>query len=434
MATWKDCEGNTRRDFLKIGTAGVMGLGLADLLRLQAQAAPDRKATAKNVIMVWLAGGPATIDMWDLKPDAPKNIRGEFKPINTSAKGVQICEHLPLMAKVIDKCTIVRSLKHTIPSHGPGTVYMHTGHKPTPAIDYPSIGSIMARLLETPKGVPPYVTFGRAREKASTAGYLGPAYNPFEIEGRAEKGQLRVRGLSLPSGFTLRDLDDRNKLLQTFDARFDKLETSADILDGLDGYQQQALDILRAETTKKAFDLGQESDKLRNRYGKDSFGQATLVARRLIDAGVRFVSVSTGGWDTHSNNFKSLKGTRLPQLDRPLSALIEDLDQRGMLDSTIVYCVGEFARTPKVNGKGGRDHWARSMSVLLAGGGFKRGFAYGSTDKEGKAPNRDACEPDDLYATIFRCLGIDYRRQLMTTSGRPLAIFRDAVPLGGLLA
>ncbi len=430
--TWTDCQGNARRDFLKIGAAGLMGLSLSDILRLEAASAGS--TNAKNVIMIWLAGGPATIDMWDLKPEADAKIRGEFKPIATSADGIRISEHLPKLSKVMKHCAILRSLRHTIPSHGPGTVYMHTGHKPTPALDYPSMGSLTARLLSTPTGVPPYVTFGRGRDRAAMGGYLGPAYNPFQVEGDGRRGDLRVRGLTLPSGFSLDQLANRAELLDTFDSRFNALEKSGAIVDSLDRFQQQAFDMLRSPKTRQAFDLNKEPEALRERYGKDSFGQGALAARRLIEAGVRFVSVGTGGWDTHGENFKKLKESRLPELDRTLSVLIDDLEDRGLLDETIVYCAGEFARTPKVNGKGGRDHWAKSMAVLMAGGGFKRGFAYGSTTKDGMAPDDDPCTPADVCATIFHDLGIDPRQELTTPSGRPMTLFREGKILRGLLS
>jgi hypothetical protein len=433
--TWTDCEGNTRRDFLKLGTVGLAGLGLADLLRLEASASPESqaKATAKSVIMVWLAGGPATIDMWDPKPNAPKEIAGEFKAINTNVDGVQFSELLPQMAKLMDQCTVVRSLYHTIPSHSPGTVYMHTGHKPTPALKYPSLGSLSAKLLETPKGIPPYITFGRTRDEAATAGYLGPAYNPFEIEGRIDKGQVSVRGITLPGGFALADLENRQKLRDVFDASFDGLDRADDVVAGLDDFQQQALDMLRSDRTQKAFDLNGEPAKLRERYGNDTFGQGALVARRLVEAGVRFVSIGTGGWDTHGNNFKSLKDRLVPPVDRTLSALIEDLRDKGLLDSTIVYCVGEFGRTPKINKNAGRDHWARSMAVLLAGGGFKKGYVHGSTNAEGMAPDKDGCLPEDISATIVGCLGLDPKQELITPSSRPIALFRDGEPVTKLL-
>jgi len=424
---------NTRRDFLRLGTAGLMGFGLSDLLRLQATAAPGSSPKAKSVIMLWLAGGPATIDMWDPKPEAPAEIRGEFKPIDTSLSGLQISEHLPLMAKVMHQCTVVRSLYHTIPSHDPGTVYMHTGHKPEQSLSYPSLGSLTAKLLEVPKGVPPYVTFGNSRNRAGMAGYLGTAYNPFEIEGDPSKGQLQARGLALPEGFSMDQLNQRNQLLEKFDTKFDKLAESSDLAGSLDQFQQQALDVLRAQATKSALDLSKESDAVRERYGKDTFGQGALAARRLVEAGVRFVSVGMGGWDTHNGNFKKLKETNLPQLDRTFSALIEDLDQRGLLKETIIYCAGEFGRTPKVNKNGGRDHWARSMAVVLAGGGFKRGTVYGSTDAEGGQPAANPCMPADICATMLTNLGVDLSQMLDTPSGRSLSLFREGKTIADLV-
>jgi hypothetical protein len=431
-----DCEGFYRRDFLKIGAAGLMGLSLPDLLRLEARAAQKKdapKKTANAVIMVWLAGGPATIDMWDLKPDAPEGIRGSFKPIATKADGVSISEHLPKMAAVADKVTIVRSLAHTIPSHGPATIFMTTGNKPTPALHYPALGSLATKLLRAEKGVPPYVSFGEIRGgTGGTAGYLGTAYNPFIIEGAGTgkgKGQtagnLRVRGITLPTGFTLEELEDRDNLLKDLDQTFRKTDRNADLVDGLDAFHKQALDILRSDTTKKAFNLALEKDEVRERYGKTPFGQGALAARRLVEAGVRFVTITLGGWDTHGKNFDALKTRLLPNLDTTLSALVGDLADRGMLDKTIVYCCGEFGRTPKVNKNNGRDHWARSMAVVLAGGGFKKGYAHGTTDANGMAPATEPCTPDDVSATMFRCLGIDPHLELSTSTGRPIQLFRE---------
>jgi Protein of unknown function (DUF1501) len=441
---WTDCEGFHRRDFLKIGAGGLFGLSLPQLLQLEARAAEggrDKGRRANAVILVWLAGGPATIDMWDLKPTAPEGIRGEFKPIATRLDGLQISEHLPKMADAADKITVVRSLAHTIPSHFPGTVYMTTGNKPTPALQYPAMGSLVTKLLPAEKGVPPYVTFGDLRGGAAgQAGYLGTAYNPFVVEGSAGKGgkgqpvNLRVRGITLPTGFTLDELENRDRLLQGFDRTFKEADKASDLVDGLDTFHKQALEILRSDKTKKAFDLNQEKQELRARYGLEGFGQAALAARRLVEAGVRFVTISLGGWDTHQRNFESLSKRLLPQVDQTLSALIEDLHDRGLLDRTIVYCAGEFGRTPKVNKNAGRDHWARSMSVVLAGGGFKRGYVHGSTDAQGMAPATEPCTPDDLSATIFHCLGLDPQQELQTPTGRPVQLFREGHVLLKLLA
>ena len=442
-ARFTDCEGFHRRDFLKFGAGGALGLSLAQLLQLEAQAAKSsgggRKCDA--VIMVWLAGGPATIDMWDLKPNAPEGIRGTFKQIPTKAKGIEISEHLPKMAAVADKATIVRSLYHTIPSHGTATVWMTTGNKPTPALQYPALGSLSAKLMPATPGVPKFVSFGEMRGGAAgTAGYLGTAYNPFIIDGavnaRAKKGasSLRVRGVTLPNGVSLDDLDNRDGLRQAFDQTFRQIDRGSDVVDGFDSFHKQALEILRSDKTKNAFDLSQEKQELRQRYGMTPFGQGTLAARRLVEAGVRFVTITLGGWDTHGKNFDALSKRLLPQLDTTLSALIGDLSDRGLLGRTAVYCAGEFGRTPKINKNAGRDHWARSMAVVLAGGGFKQGYAHGTTDANGMAPATEACTPDDVSATLFQCLGINPRTELTTPTNRPIQLFREGRVVEKLLA
>jgi len=435
-----DCEGFHRRDFLKFGAGGLFGLSLAQMLQLEARAKKEdvAKRKADAVILVWLAGGPATIDMWDLKPEAPEGIRGEFKPIDTSAKGVRISEHLPKMAKVMDRATVVRSIYHTIPSHGTATVWMMTGNKPTPALQYPALGSLSAKLMPATPGVPKFVSFGEMRNEAGSAGYLGTAYNPFIIDGAAggkggRGGSLRVRGITLPNGFSLKDLEDREGLRSTFEDTFRKLDKSSDMSDGFDAFHKQALDILRSDRTKDAFNLEKESADLRKRYGENAFGQSALAARRLVESGVRFVTLTTGGWDTHGQNFNALKTRLLPNVDTTLSALIEDLSQRGMLDRTIVYCAGEFGRTPKINKNNGRDHWSRSMAVVLAGGGFKKGYAHGTTDAQGMAAANEPCTPDDVSATIFKQLGIDPHQELMTPSNRPIQLFREGKVVEKLL-
>jgi len=442
-----DCEGFHRRDFLTIGAAGTLGLTLPGLLASEAKAKESSsapKAQAKSVILVWLAGGPATIDMWDNKPEAPEGIRGEFKSIDTKAKGMQFAETLTKMAGVADKVSVVRSLYHTIPSHGPATVFMTTGNKPTAALQYPAMGSLGAKLLSTPSGIPPYVTFQDLRGGAAGgAGYLGTSYNPFSIEGNGKvnpkaKGEagaaFRLRGITLPNGISLEDLDKRNQLLNSFDNGFRAVDQNNDLVEGLDTFHKQALDILRSNTTKKAFNLGEETAAVRDSYGTGPIANACLAARRLVEAGVRFVTVGLGGWDTHGKTFDAHKTRLIPNLDTPLAALIADLDQRGMLDSTIVMCAGEFGRTPKVNKNAGRDHWARSMACVLAGGGIKRGYVHGSTDASGMAPNVDACTPDDVSSTIFKQLGIAPNMEMQTPTGRPVQLFREGKAIEKLMA
>lgn len=429
-----DCEGFHRRDFLTIGSAGMLGLTLPRILAAEAKAKSGElksKVKAKGVILVWLGGGPATIDMWDNKPDAPEGIRGEFKSIPTTADGMRIAETFPKMAQIGNQISIVRSLYHTIPSHGPASVFMTTGNKPTAALQYPALGSIAAKVLKTEVGVPPYVTFGDVRNgSVGTSGYLGTSYNPFVIEGNGAGGKggaggFTVRGLTLKGTFALEELEKRDALLRKFDGGFAGLDRSNELVDGLDTFHQQALEILKSDKTRKALDLTGEKQPTRDLYGNTPFGQGALAARRLIEAGVRFATVSFGGWDTHSQTFNAHKTKLAPAVDTVLSALIQDLDQKGLLDSTIVMCAGEFGRTPKINKNAGRDHWARSMAAVLAGGGFKRGYVHGSTDVSGMAPNLDPCTPDDLASTIFHQLGIDPNTELQTPTGRPVQLFRE---------
>ena len=417
----------SKRDFLRVGTAGLLGLTLPDALRAAA-VRPDRRTKADGAILVWLGGGPATIDMWDLKSDADEGVRGEFKPIDTKAAGVRICEHLPKVARVMDRCALVRSLHHSITDHGAGAAYIATGHPPTAALKHPSLGAIAATCLPAEGGVPPFVTLDRAAGFPGGAGFLGTAGGPFD----AALGSGKVEGVALPAGFTPEQLADRDRLRATLDTRFRSLD-DADLPAGLDRFQQQAVDILRSDRVRKAFDLSTEPEAVRGSYGRSGFGRGALTARRLVEAGARFVTVGLGGWDTHGGNFRILRQQLLPELDTVLAALITDLHDRGLLERTVVYCAGEFGRTPRINGQAGRDHWARSMAVFLAGGGVKGGSVYGSTDANGTAPDADPCSPADVSATVLNLLGIEPTREVRTPSGRPVALFREGKVLGGLV-
>jgi len=342
----------------------------------------------------------------------------------------------------MDRCTVIRSLAHTIPEHGLASTFMTTGNRPAPVLRYPSLGSLTARLAPAAPGAPPFVSFRAQNDvigAGSVAGYLGPAYDPFTLEVRVVRegtvdAVVDTRGVTLPAGFTLDQLDNRDGLTRSFDRAFASADRGADLLAGLDAFGRQALDIIRSRRTREAMDLRREPARVRDRYGRTPFGQGCLAARRLVEAGVRFVTLSTGAvWDTHGRNFSTLRNELLPALDQTLSALLADLDDRGMLERTVVYCAGEFGRTPKVNRNAGRDHWARSMAVVLAGGGFKRGYAHGSTDGQGMAPATEACSPDDVAATVLHRLGVDPHRELQTPSGRPVQLFREGKVLSGLL-
>lgn len=436
--TRTDGEGLARRDFLRIGASALFGLGLTGVLRAEAlggSSTPAGKRAATGVIQIWLSGGPATIDMWDPKPDAPEAIRGDFRAIATSVPGVSIAEPMSALAKVMDRCALVRSLGHTISAHGPGTTYMATGNRPGPAVEYPALGSLAARVLPPGPGTPPYVTFASLRDGAPGVGpgYAGPAFGPFEVEGEPSRGTLQARGIALPQGFSLRDLEGREQVLSRFDKGLRALDAT-DAMKGLDGFHRQALEVLRSDRVRAALDLSRESDATRDEYGRTSIGQGALAARRLIEAGTRFVTLGMGGWDTHADNFAALRGRLLPPLDKALSALVVDLDARGLLDETIVLCAGEFGRTPRVNSTAGRDHWSRSMTAFLAGGGIRGGSVLGATDPRGTAPSVDPCSPDDLAATLFHQLGFGPRHEVSTASGRPISIFREGRVLNSLIA
>jgi hypothetical protein len=426
----------SRRNFLRVGTAGLAGLSLAGALR-RSIAAPSSKDSSKspamNVIMIFLGGGPATIDMWDMKPEAPDAIRGEFRPRQTSVAGVQICEHMPLLAEKMHLFTLVRSLAHTIAEHTQGTAYLMTGNRPNPAVDYPSLGSLAAHLLPGKTGMPPYFAIGGVA--SAGAGELGTALNPFEISGIGPRRNKENNPtlLGLPEGFSVEDLSRRQQVLARINERMRVLEASP-LSRELDRFQQQAIDILRSDKVNKALDVAAETEAVRVAFGPSPVGQNLLAARRLLEAGARFITVGFGDWDTHANNFARLRNTLLPELDRGLSALVADLDERGLLSETIVYCTGEFGRTPGVNSSAGRDHWARSMSALVAGGSLCRGFVYGSTDETGHEPLDNPCSPDDVSATVFDQLGFAPAHQIPTPTGRPVSIFREGRILHELVA
>ncbi len=421
-----------RRDTLRIGMAGLGGLSLSMALRHSATAASTSPTpVAKNVIVLFLVGGPSSIDMWDMKPQAPQTIRGEFRPIDTAVPGVQISEHMPRLAKVLDRAVLVRSVTHTIAEHTEGQAYVMTGNRPSPARTFPSLGSLGSKLIESQRGVPSYMTMGTV--PSPRAGDLGSAYDPFELISTGNRqGESEGDTIGLPAGFTAADLERRRKLLQQIDRKLDG-RPAADLPAQLNRFEQQAFEILRSDKINQALHLEAEPPAVRERYGQSTLGGQALAARRLIEAGARFVTIGFGDWDTHTNNFTRLQATLLPQLDFALAGLLHDLDERGLLSETIVYCTGEFGRTPIVNGNAGRDHWARSMSVLLAGGNCRRGAVYGVTDGEGTEATTGVCSPDDLSATIFTQLGFTPSHTVTNQTGRPVPLFRHGRTIEGIL-
>lgn len=419
----------SRRGFLKVGSAGLFGLSLADILRAEAELPPNA-ARASSVILVWLDGGPATIDMWDPKPDAPDEVRGEFSTIHTALPGERFSELMQQTARILDRCTLVRSLHHNIPDHVPGSQYVMTGNKPNPNTEHPSVGSLVASLLPPAAGMPAYFCLGEAA--SSGAGFLGAQYDPFRIELPQPPATVSLEGVVLPQGMSRAQLLQRHQLRKVFDASFIETRERVDIVPTLSDFQRQAFDILSSNRIGRAFELSSEPASLRQLYGESEAGRSAMIARRLIEAGARFVTLGIGGWDTHADNFTTLR-QQLPPLDRALAGLILDLQQRGMLDETIVVCGGEFGRTPVINNMAGRDHWSRAISYMLAGGDFQPGLVYGATDHRGFDPVVGACSPDDLSATILSQLGFPAQHKISTTSGRPIAMFESGKVIDKIL-
>ncbi len=435
--TFRDyCDGVSRRDFLKAGTLGFLGLNLTSYLRYAQAAAASGKTVDKSGIFIYLGGGQTHLDTWDLKPDAPEGIRGEFKPTKTNIPGMEICEHLPQMAKQADKYVIVRSVAHNLAAHAPGQMFLRTGNRPLPSLQYPGYGSVVTKEYEALPGLPPYVALPVASTNggAETAGYLGVAYNPFTVSDDPNRPNFSVRALALPKGLSMERIEARRSLLTGLDTTFRQVDVQSQDLAGMDKFYQQAYEILSAPRARQAFEISKESADTRAKYGKNPFGQSCLLARRLIEAGVRFVSLDFGGWDTHRDNFGRLKNDKLPKLDQGLAALLEELADRGLLAKTALMMTGEFGRTPRVNRTAGRDHWARAMSIVLAGGGIKGGRVIGKTNEKGEEPVELPVKPEDVAASYYHALDIDAHKEYNTPTGRPVHIVRNGKVIKELFA
>lgn len=420
------CDGVTRRNFLRVGSLAALGASLPGLLRAEALAANPR--TEVSCILVWLQGGISHIDSFDPKPDAPSEIKGDFAVIGTRVPGIALCEHLPKLAAHQDKYSIVRSLDPKNGSHGVADAYVMSGHPFNPALTFPSYGAIVSREMGDRDGMPPYVQIGQsidARFGGGVAGFLGEQYNPFVLPGDPSSPGFRVRDVSLPAGVDRDRFARRMKALHTVDTWQSKLESASSPVEAADSFYQKAYGLITSPRAKTAFDLGKEDPKVRDRYGLHSLGQGCLLARRLIDSGVRFVTVTDGGWDTHQDNFKALKGSLLPRLDSAISGLLQDLHDRGRLDSTVVMVLSDFGRTPKVNPSAGRDHWSTSGVALLAGGGLRGGVAVGRTNALGEVPVEAPYVTEDLAATLYDRLGIPLTTTHKTPDGRPIQINYD---------
>jgi len=415
-----------RRDFIRIGSLGLLGLNARDFLRfrsVQAAAPPAERAC----ILIWLMGGPPQQDMWDMKPDAPTEYRGIFKPIPTNVPGIQISEHLPRMAKVADKFAIIRSMTGKTAQHEPAQDYVLSGYPPLASLAYPNVGSVVAKDKGGRNGLPPYIAVpGTAY--GFGPGFLGAAHAPFDA-GDPNQGNYQVRDIHLPTDVNWDQVSDRRFLLKQMDSLFmeDPLVRSAEAkrqFQAVDEAYMQATNLMTSEKAKKAFDIFQEPERIRDLYGRTAVGQGCLLARRLVEAGTRFVTVTSAFnvWDTHVRNFDMLKNDLLPPLDMAFSALVADLSDRGLLDSTLVVVNGEFGRTPKVNASGGRDHWPKVWSCLMAGAGIRGGQVYGSSDSNAAEVRDNPVQVEDYTATIYERLGVDYTKEYDTPIGRPVRL------------
>ncbi len=416
---------------------------------LAAENSQASRTRAKSVIFLYQFGGPSQLDMFDMKPQAPEGIRGPLRPAATNVPGISICDQLPRVARVIDKVTLVRSVHHTMKNHNSASYYALTGHAPPlddirlrDSLDlFPAYGSVVDRLAPVADGMPtfvayPYVLRDGAITPGQHASFLGKAHDPLLITEDPNGESFRLPELSLPQNLPLERLENRRELQKLVDRQSRLLETSA-AARGLDAYYDKVLSMLNSPRVSRAFDLSAEPANLREQYGRHTYGQSCLLARRLIESGVKFVNVyfsdsiggqstTSGGWDTHGFNdtrmYPIIEKRHLPITDQTLPTLLTDLDRRGLLDETLVVWMGEFGRTPKLNQNISRDHWPQCYTVLLAGGGVKRGYVHGSSDKHAAFPDRDPVRPDDLAATMFYLLGIDPQTEVYDTANRPLVI------------
>lgn len=449
----------TRRHLLKVGGLGLLGLTMPNLLRA-AEARTGPIARAKSVIFLFQFGGPSHIDMFDRKPEAPEGIRGPLKGIPTNIPGLHVCEGMERVARVMDKVTLIRSMHHTMKNHNSASYYALTGHNP-PLDDirlrdsfdlFPAYGSVVDKLAPNSGEVPtsvsyPYVIRDGAITPGQHASFLGKGHDPFLVTQDPAAPDFRLPELSLPNGISYERLTARRELMKLIDTQSRLLDYSATAR-GMDAYYEKALAMLHSEKVRKAFDLGAEPEEVRERYGKTSYGQSCLLARRLVEAGTKFVTVyfsgniggqstTEGGWDTHGFNntrmYPIIQKYHLPLTDQTLPTLLIDLDERGLLEDTLVVWMGEFGRTPKINGNISRDHWPDCYTVLLAGGGVKRGFIYGASDKNGAYPAENPVRPDDLAATMYYLLGIDPSTEVYDLGNRPFPI-ANGKPVMGVLA
>jgi hypothetical protein len=431
----------TRRDCLKLGLGALFGGGLVQALRLRAQATPPNgpPAQARSCILIWMDGGPTHYETFDPKPNAPAEIRGEFTAIATQVPGVVFSQHLTRLAGVAHKLAVVRSIRHDQGNHGAGNHYMMTGAPPRIPVGcgafvsfHPSLGAVTARERGAPAGLPAYFSMPEM-SRSGGPNFLGARYAPFIVSDNPNLPDFRVRDVALPRGLSGERFDSRRGIRQELD-QLQRLAdpAAADPAVALDQHYQQGYDLVTSPQAQAAFDIHREPAHIREHYGRTPFGQRALLARRLVEAGVPFITLYEGGWDHHVGVFAALR-QRLPSFEATIAALIEDLDQRGLLDTTLVLTLGEFGRTPQINRDAGRDHWSNAMSVLFAGGGTPGGQVVGATDVRGFAAVERVLSPENFAATIYAKLGIDPGMILYTPQGRPAHLVSDPNPIRELM-
>jgi len=437
--TWNDDPSHfrktSRREFLFAGLVGGLGLTLGDYFKLRAEeaaAADGLVAQAESLIHIFLPGGCAHQETWDPHPYAPIEYRGPLGTVDTKIPGVKFSQYLQNTAKIADKITVVRSMTHGEAAHERGTHNMFTGYRPSPALAFPSMGSVVSHELGSRNNLPPYVCIPNMPNEFAGTGYLSTSFGPFSLGGDPASRGFKVRDLNMHDGITQERFDQRRSILSTVDDHFRTLEKS-DALTAMDSFYQSAYSLVSSASAREAFNLSAEPEKIRAEYGQHEAGQRMLMARRLVEAGVRFVSLTYGGWDMHQNVAKNME-RQLPTFDQAYAALITDLDRRGMLDKTLVMVSSEFGRSPKINKDAGRDHWPRVFSVAFAGGGFKRGYIHGASDPTGSEPDSDPLTVENMAATVFTQLGIKPDKKLMSPGGRPQAIVRDGTLVPELIA
>ena len=422
----RNCEGLTRRRFLEIGSIGALGVSLPGLIRAKAIAAQQGRSTRDvNCILIWTRGGTSHHDSLDPKPEAPQEVRGEFAAIPTAVPGVFFTEHVPRLAAGFKDFAVLRGLNPRNGSHGTADAYMMSGHRFNPALTYPCYGSVIAHDKGFKTDIPPFVQVGTQVDQrfgGGIAGYLGIAYNPFVLPGDPSKDNFTVRDITPPGGMPLARLERRNRVLDVVDGLARQRDVQPDAFTALDEHYQTAFNMITSSATRRAFEVPKEDPRIRDLYGRTDLGQSCLLARRLVESGVRFVTVTDGGWDTHTNNFQSLKDRLLPPLDQALTALISDLKQRGLLEQTLVVWMTDFGRTPKVNSSAGRDHWSTAGFIVMAGAGVPGGTVVGETDAEGAKVTKDEYFTEDAAATLYTKLGIPLETYHMTPDDRPVKV------------